>query len=60
MEGDTTVSFAVEDFEGGCLALGDCLYAFDELCPVLIGTASGSLLNLAPGSSENLQVLFAG
>ena len=31
-----------------------------ELCPILVCTSPRGLLNLAPGSSENLQVPFAG
>ena len=37
---------------------GGCLLA--ELCPILVRTSSRGLLNIAPGSSENLQVPFAG
>ena len=39
---------------------GGCLYILAELRPILICTSPHSLLNLAPGSSENLQVPFAG
>ena len=31
-----------------------------ELCPILICTSPRGLLNLVPGSSDNLQVPFAG
>ena len=39
---------------------GGCLYILAELCPILVRTSPRGLLNLAPGSSENLQVPFAG
>ena len=39
---------------------GSCLYILDELCPILVCTSPRGLLNLAPGSSDNLQVPFAG
>ena len=39
---------------------GGCLYIPAELCPILVCTSPRGLLNLAPGSSENLQVPFAG
>ena len=39
---------------------GGCLYILAELCPILVCTSPRGLLNLAPGSSENLQVPFAG
>ena len=36
------------------------LDGFTELCPVLIGAASGDLLSFAPGSPETLQISLAG
>ena len=39
---------------------GGCLYILAELCPILVRTSPCGLLNLAPGSSDNLQVPFAG
>ena len=39
---------------------GGCLYILAELCPILVRTSPRGLLNLAPGSSEKLQVPFAG
>ena len=39
---------------------GGCQYILAELCPILVCTSPRGLLNLAPGSSENLQVPLAG
>ena len=39
---------------------GGCLYSLAELCPILVCISPRGLLNLAPGSSENLQVPFDG
>ena len=39
---------------------GGCLYILAELCPILARTSPRGLLNLAPGSSDNLQVPFVG
>ena len=39
---------------------GGCRYILAELCPILVCTSPRGLLNLAPGSPENLQVSFAG
>ena len=39
---------------------GGCMYTLAALCPILIRTSLRGLLNLAPGSSENMQVPFAG
>ena len=39
---------------------GGCLYILAKLCPILVRTSLRGLFNLAPGSSENLQVPYAG
>ena len=50
-------------YSPGVPCYGGCLYILAELCPILVCTDCTSprcLLNLAPGSSENRQVSFAG
>ena len=44
----------------GVSCYGGCLDILAELCPIIVCTSPRGLLNLAPGSSENLQVPFAG
>ena len=39
---------------------GGCIYILAELCPILVCTSPRGLLNLVSGSSDNLQVPFAG
>ena len=39
---------------------GGCLDILAELYPILVRTSPRGLLNLAPGSNENLQVPFDG
>ena len=39
---------------------GGSLYILAKQCPILVRTSPRGLLNVAPGSSENMQVPFAG